>query len=490
MLRDFYDCEKELLQFHLNEEIFPPQLKFRSLLFSNDHLVHPEYSCFQGIELIVRPECNQQCEYCYIARHGKELYPMNERVSRDKILSNLRILLNYIFNEKEVYIKHFELFAGDMFFDDLFFDVLDVFYEVLKPNQEKYPAIFANNEGIILTPCNFAFIDDDKKAARLDDYVQKFRNELNWDIGMSISTDGKYATDTREGRDVEDEHFDKLFEFTLKYRKVGFHPIISASNVKNAIKNYDWWKEQYQRFYDIEHHDFLPYWLEARNDDWDEETIAEFIKLLDHMIKDRLAMCDNDIDKLAYHLLVGDGAKGTLPKMTHGDLLNIRLLSGAVAESSACSLSGLACFTLNNLALVPCHRLTYKQFRGGYLKTDGEKVIDIEPYNPGGYLNIIKEPADTLPLCGQCPYNELCHKGCLGAQFEASGEVFQPCLSVCQLLKEMFGFLITTYAAMGVFESGKRQNIISDHALEVYEGMGRYYKNMMHDRMIAERGFN
>ena len=482
MLKDFYDCERELLNYHLEEEIFSPRNSFKNLTFDTFHEVKSNPN-IHGIELIVRPECNQNCEYCYIARHGKDLYPLEERASREQILNNLQILLDYIFNEREIYIRHFELFAGDLFYDDLFFDVLDVFYKILKPKKDIYPAIFANNQGLILTPCNFSFIDNDEQVQRFEEYVARFRKELNWDIGMSVSTDGKYATDTREGYEVPDEHFQKLFEFTLRHPRVGFHPILSASNIEHAIKNYDWWKEQYAHYYkDDATKDFLPYWLEARNDDWDENSIAKFIELLDHMIVSRFEMCENDIDKFAYHLLCGDGKHGTLRKMHHGDLLNIRPLSDRSAEASPCSLSGLACITLNNLSFVPCHRLTYKQFRGGSFEVKDGKIVGVIPYNPGALLNITMMPIDSAPMCVNCVFKPVCHKGCCGAQFEASGEVFQPCLSVCQLLREMFGFMIAKFEDMGVFDSAKKQGIVSSHMLDTYYTIARYYGDMVRER--------
>jgi hypothetical protein len=27
------------------------------------------------LELIIRQDCNQKCDYCYITNYGKELYP-------------------------------------------------------------------------------------------------------------------------------------------------------------------------------------------------------------------------------------------------------------------------------------------------------------------------------------------------------------------------------------------------------------------------------
>jgi hypothetical protein len=44
----------------------------------------------------------------------------------------------------------------------------------------------------------------------------------------------------------------------------------------------------------------------------------------------------------------------------------------------------------------------------------------------------------------------ICHKGCLGAQYESSGELFYPAISVCNLSIEKCKFLINKYYTSGV----------------------------------------
>lgn len=490
MKNNFYECEKEVLDLYLNAEVFDKKRTFTVLNNSPDHRLNRNHENIHGIELIIRPECNQKCEYCYIARYGDELYPHNERVKNDVILKNIDILLDYIYNTKKVYWEHFELFAGDMFYDDLFFDILDVFYKHLKPLSEKYPKIFEANEGLILSPTNFSFITDEEKCKKVDMYIQKFR-EFNWDIGLSISTDGKYAVDTREQRPLDDEYFEKLFNFTLKYPRVGFHPILSASNIHNSIKNYEWWRDMYKKYYFNEtdktwayNNDFLPYWLEARNDEWTKETIKAFCDLMDYMVKDRLVMCDNDSEKLAYHVFVGDGKNGTLKHMHHSDIIDIALnINNASYEVVGCSLSGLFCVNIGNLELSPCHRLTYHQFRGGKFIVDNDKIVDIIPKNVFGFINTVTTPAGALPQCEKCLYGHICTKGCLGAQYEATGELFQPCLTVCDLLKTYHGYLVNLYFELGVIDIAHQKHWISEVEYKVYSAIQQdYLQRVEHEK--------
>lgn len=491
MKNNFYDCEKEILEFYLNQEVFMPERNFNVLVNKENMTIDKSHINYHGIELIIRPECNQKCEYCYIARYGDELYPHAERANNEQLLSNLDKLLHYIFIEKNTFHNHFELFAGDLFYDNLYFDILDVFYKYLEPLYKLYPEVFHRNEGLILTPSNFSFIHDEEKEKRVDEYIAKFR-KINWDLGFSISTDGKYAIDTREQRPLDDAYFDKLFNFTKKYPRAGFHPIISASNIHNGIKNYEWWKEMYKKYYYDEEQgwcsrNFLPYWLEARNDEWTPEAIQAFCDLLDHMIEDRLNLCDNDIDKFAYHLFKGDGANETLPLMTHSDLIDVRLVYGAAFESIGCSLKGLFCINLGNLTLPPCHRLTYRQFRGGQFVPNENNSFDLVANNVLSYINIVGAPNDALPQCVNCVFSRVCTKGCFGAQFEATGEIFQPAITVCELFKTYFGHLIHTYARLGVFESAHRQNLINDNDCRIYEDMLTAYKEERRARQEQDK---
>ena len=460
--------EKEILNCYFESDLFRTEKTF-SFLDNADFgpgIILRDLGLMTGIELIVRSQCNQKCEYCYIARYGKELYPIEERLSNEQIVKQIDSMLTYVFETKDCYENHWELFAGDLFYDNLAFDVLDVFYNHIVKLYQIHRRIMSlpENEGLILIPTNFSFIEDDEKTARVEEYIQKFR-EVNWELGFSISTDGPSCVDAREQRELSADHFDKLFKWTLKYPRNGFHSIVSASNVKNSIESYQWWREQFEKYYsDCETYDYgvLPYWLEARNDEWTPEAISEYLKLLDYMWEDRLAMCDNDIDKLAYHLFIGDGANGTLSQVTNNDLINLKAeLDINTRQITQCSIMHLFCINVNTLEFIPCHRLSYKQFVGGvFTKDEQERIIDFEPKNVSGYLTTVLHSASARPKCASCIYNLLCHKGCLGAQYEASGELFQPAISVCELSSAYIKHLINKYHTSGLLKSARKQGIL------------------------------
>ena len=61
---------------------------------------------------------------------------------------------------------------------------------------------------------------------------------------------------------------------------MGFHPMISASNIFNQIKNFDWWAQKYEEFFsDHPFDNLLPFFLEVRNDEWYDDHIEAYKKL-------------------------------------------------------------------------------------------------------------------------------------------------------------------------------------------------------------------
>ena len=475
MTGSFKNDEKELMKIFFENTLFSDGIKMDNLerrIFNQQG--PPSNDLGQlGIELIVRPECNQKCSYCYIHNFGKELYPIEERVSNEQILNNLRILLNYIFNEQKVYINRWELFAGDLFYDDFIFDIYQVFYDILLPINQMYKMLMVQHPIFLLMPCNCSFITNSNQVQKLEEWIKKFR-EINVDIVYSCSTDGKYATLTREGKQLDDDYWNTLFTFLEKHHW-GCHPMVAADNIDKWIENYDWWCEQYQK-YDLGTNDFQPMMLEVRNDNWTPEKIQQYCQLLDHMITKRLQLCDNELDKLAYHLFKGDGRFNTLPALNQYDPIKLQSFFDPLQNQKiSCSIQGLIHITLNNLNIVPCHRTCYRQFRAGQFIVEDGKIIDFEPFNVNTFLSILYVNATKQVKCINCIYNRLCLKGCLGAQYETNGEIFQPAISVCNFFEAKYNFLITKYYQMGIIPSAISQGLIEDNMIHYYEEASMAY---------------
>ena len=84
------------------------------------------------------------------------------------------------------------------------------------------------------------------KVIKIKKYIQKMK-DINVEIHFSFSTDGPYSTEFREHKDLNDEYFNKLFEFATENND-GFHPMISNQNVDKAIKTYDWFKKKLKEY--------------------------------------------------------------------------------------------------------------------------------------------------------------------------------------------------------------------------------------------------
>lgn len=466
--------EKEIFNFLLDRSTFNSTMySFDVLSDGRNRINFDDNTVINMLELIVRPECNQRCEYCYIARYGKELYPLEQRLSKEQTLNNIKMILDWVFNTKNLYINHWELFAGDLFYDDLYFDLIDMFAEFLREKQDQYPSVFKRYPGLILTPSNFSFIHSPEKKIKLEQYIKDFQEEFNWELGFSISTDGKYGIDTREQTPLSDEYFDSLFQWSLDHPANGFHSIISVSNIDNGIKSYQWWKEQCEKWFkgtSKESFSWLPYWLLARQDEWTKESIDKVLQLIDYMIIDRYHMCGDNPDRFAVHLF-GDEQMireaGLPSNEIINDLIHFNINNPRDMSHLQCSINSCTAINVNNLTLVPCHRLTYEVFQGGSFVVKDNKIIDIEPFNVTTYLMTKMAKADSFPVCTNCDHNFLCDRGCLGAQFESSGELFLPIESVCQLRKEINYFLLWKYYNMDVIDSAIKQHLLSDEAKAV-----------------------
>jgi hypothetical protein len=237
-----------------------------TVLFNNNNS-----KFIDSVELIIRPECNQKCEYCYIYKYGDKLYPSHERADNKTILQNISIFCNYLL-ENEIFLNKLELFAGDLFYDNLFFDVIEIIYNYYNKLYHINSNIFYKDHNVIVIPCNFSFCEDKIKIKKFKEIFTKFK-DINIRLFLSYSSDGLYATHVREKKNLSEEFIDNVF--TLMYDCEffnGSHPMISYESIDNAIENYEWWKAQYLKYNKKYNRplnsDILTPMLEVRNEGW------------------------------------------------------------------------------------------------------------------------------------------------------------------------------------------------------------------------------
>jgi radical SAM protein with 4Fe4S-binding SPASM domain len=414
------------------------------------------------LELIITPQCNQKCEYCYITQHGHDLYPAHVRADNPTTIKNLKMIMDYFVYKKGYIFKSYQLFAGDMFSTGLFFDTISTIYPYFEYMYDKAPELFkkGQDERIIIIPCNMRFITDDETTKQVREWVDKFA-KLNMKLVFSWSHDGKYSCDIREKTEMTDEFYDKVFTF-LKETHGGIHPMISYEGIDNAKDNFDWWIEMYEKYFPerVEIGDYMPIPLEVRNNGWTDETITKYLEYLRHRLEKIFDMHEGDVDEVARYLF-HVGKYPNLPEYDHFDCV---CTPPAKNQSMSCAMQKSVVIRVSDMAVVPCHRLTYHQFIGGWLVPDEETgaIIYEKANNIGQLIDIKSHQVDLAPECCICWNRYNCFHGCLGSQYEWSGELYLPVKSVCKLQKAKTSFILKMLVDTGVLRSALNQDILHE----------------------------
>lgn len=432
---------------------------------------NPDWRDGEFVEIIVNPGCDQNCSYCYIARYGKELYPLDTRQDKEGQLHNLNLLFDYFF-EKKILIRCWEIFGGDLFKDGIFWDIMDIFYERYSYIKKNYPYVFEEPNDSryieVILPNNLSYFYDDEYQQKFIEYKDKLL-EAHVMIGVSWSTDGKYAVNTREKRILPDDYWDKMFKFVYKI-KAGIHPMVAPENVKNWIENYDWFLDCFDKYgFHDQPSRFQVSMLEVRNGEWTDENLKDYFNLIKHIFYKRLEMNDNNLYKMARHLFIGDGKEGSLPKADQMDLISIPVGSKTgPAERMTCSIQEQFHVILSDLAIVPCHRTSYPFMRAGYFEVENNKIIDIKPHNVALFIEIVSSPINMFPKCFTCKHKDVCIRGCLGAQYETSGELFMPNENVCKMLGGKYDLLVQLVNESGVLQCAIDHNLFGTPEIKEY----------------------
>ena len=84
--------------------------------------------------------------------------------------------------------------------------------------------------------------------------------------------------------------------------------------------------------------------------------------------------------------------------------------------------------------LYPCHRTGYKDFYFGQLVEDEDKVLKFNNINAELLTATYFAHREAFPYCSTCPIQHCCVGTCLGAQYEATRNLFVPIPSVCVIM--------------------------------------------------------
>lgn len=389
-----------------------------------------------GIELYISPECNQACEYCYLIKNRNKLYPQ-EIADHNLILKNLDIFFNYLI-EKNYFPTSIDLFSGEIWNSPFGMAVLEKLLNFVKIADGKVKSI--------MIPSNFSFILDDYYKEKVEQIIEAAKY-YGTSLLLSCSYDGPIVEEKNRpfvkddsAKKTTDEYISRLFDWCKKFN-FGFHPMVNAHNIDKWPDQFKWWVDTLNK-YDLNIWAYSMF-LEVRNNEWTEDTIKKYLYYLNESI-------DYTIDKIYKNdLNAYKDEIFCLNPQNNGELKNYNFQAlGANPINCGCSVDHLISIRLGDLAWVPCHRTSYEKLIYGKLIVEDNKIQGIKALNLPLMISVNSLGYKGLVKCNSCPIANYCMRGCYGANFEYSKEMFYPCPTVCDLLTAKLIFLLTKWEKM------------------------------------------
>lgn len=387
-------------------------------------------------ELFINGLCRSNCEYCYLKKHQKDLFPI-ELYNKEKILNNFQLLINWYI--ENYFTNEISLFSGEWLTTELRTPIFEILYNSF----QKVPIIYRPK--CITIPDNMNFINNIEIVNEVQHFIDLFTT-LNIPIFFSASIDGKYCDFGRT--EQSDEFYIKTFNFLHKNHGAA-HPMISSSNIKYWIQNYRWWYETAPAY--IAQNLMM---LEVRDETWTEESISYLLYFCNFLIDFKLKnYFNNNLNKFEKYLLIPDGHYS--PEKLSFSNFNYGL------DEINCSFHNAFVVRVPDLSIVLCHRLSYNNLILGHFTTEDNKITNITDGNPA--LLILKTHAkrSCLPHCEVCPIMGICGGFCCGNSYENYQNPLIPVKQNCDMQKAKIAFLIKKYNDIGLFDI-----IEKDHSLD------------------------
>lgn len=384
----------------------------------------------KDLELIISPKCNLGCRYCYIHKHRKDIF--DENIFNEEItLKNLKLVLSWM--EKHEFNPNLDLFSGELFAQEIGFKILEIIYE-----HEARIAPDLRCQAITI-PTNFTFLNSDELTTRIKDLQAKFL-ELDIFLFLSASFDGLHMEQNRPytknldfklNIDRDEAYYDKVFEFCSE-QHCGLHPMIYSKNIEHWKDNFLWFQEM------MEKHDIAweyLYLLNVRNEEWDDESISQYMKFIEFLYDWTFEKVGNDPELLVNFILKAHG-------------FNILQTPFSINDRGlTCGLQQSLNLRLSDLMIYPCHRTGYEQYYCGQFVPDENEVLKYQNKRAELLITAYSVHKEGFPGCAECPVNILCTGQCIGACHESNNNLFVPIPTVC----------VTTYALLAATIKGLKK---------------------------------
>lgn len=411
----------------------------------NDILKRNYYKDFQSldskkcIEIFLFGPCKSNCDYCYLKKHQKELFPI-ELNNYDNIIQNFEIFLNWYIENN--FRCNLDIFSGEWITTPLFEPIFNLMYE-------KFSSIpmIKRPKNIIMAD-NGQFIKNKQIEEKLQKYIDIFEKELHIRIFISISIDGKYCDYDRVEND--DEFYKNLFDF-MQRNHYAAHPMISSDNVKYWIKNYQWWINTAPK--EISSSLMT---LEVRDETWTEESISQLLQYCDFFVDYHYKNTFNE-NKNNFFNWVFNIDSETCDYNTIQILLN-GMFEGR--DTINCHFSkDCFCLRIADLTLGMCHRQFYPELIIGKFNVQNNKIIDMDEINVS--LLILKDniKRSCLPHCENCNFVGICTGFCAGNSYENYKNSLVPTKEVCDMYIAKNSFLLYKYYTLGLLDWLKTSKI-------------------------------
>lgn len=413
--------QNELFQYFLERSFFKT---WKADVSHKDDL--PNY---RQLELMVNHRCELKCKYCYMDKYHKSYFPKGSQ-STATILKNTDLLIDWLADNE--YKPQIEIFAGDSVGDPTCRKIIHKLQDAALQGRP------VTRE--IVLPTNMGWIQDEHKVKDVEELLRKAEFS-GVPMFISMSVDGKYMEENRpfksKKRGWTDEAYDDMFKFLVRYPSSGVHPMVYSHNIEKAKDNFLWWHDNYEK-YGLDW--TRMYFLEIRNPEWTLAQTKEYAEFIKFMVRWSYDKVERDKEKLAFFLLRRHGFNILGTPFTH------------TGRGMPCSIQACTTLRLGDLTVIPCHRTAYKHMETASMVVEDGKITGFNTKNVELWFGIQSLSSEVYPYCETCSIKSMCKGGCLGAQYEATGNLFAPIPSVCRLFHAKIVALIEVLVELEAFE--------------------------------------